>query len=297
MVLLPGVFSCYLDDAFCGWAEGLTEVPMGIPPNVKNVLLHRNEITSIPSGIFSNLTESTYLNLERNKIAQLGPGMFEGLVSLTSLKFSRNRISTIEPGTFDPLGNLNSLWLDRNKITEVDVEMWRGLVSLEKIILEYNRISLIRTDSFVNPENQHGDSPHPLHDLETLDLNYNDITEMEPGAISGLKKLAHLYLGHNKLKEISGANLNGSCEITDLWLWGNELTTVKKDTFLGVLGSSVGRIKLELNKITNIEAEAFSGTSARILDLGGNDLSDLRADMWHGMDSLETLRLDLNEFD
>ena len=178
MVLPPGVYSCR-DDTFCGEDRGLTEVPMGIPPHVKIVFLYRNEITSIPSGIFSNLTECKNLNLERNNITQLRRGMFEGLVSLTSLKLSFNFIETIEPGTFDPLGNLNILWFDRNEITEVDVEMWRGLVSLEKIFLAYNRISLIRTDSFVNPENQNGGSPYPLQDLETLNLNFNELTELE----------------------------------------------------------------------------------------------------------------------
>ena len=102
-----------------------------------------------------------------------------------------------------------------------------------------------------------------------------------------------MYLADNKLTEISGAIWNGSHEISDLWLWGNELTTVRKDTFLGF--ARLGKISLEFSSITNIEAEAFSGTSARILILDANDLSDLREDMWYGMNSLETLSLDFNE--
>ena len=291
-MLLPGAYSCG-DDTYCGDRQGLTEVPRGIPHHVRTVFLYRNEITSIPSGIFSNLTKCKNLNLENNNITELRPGMFNGLVSLTKLKLSHNHITTIEAGTFDPLEKLTVLWFDRNRITGVDAEMWLGLVSLEKIFLAYNDISFIRTDSFVNLENQNKGQDYPLQNLETLNLNFNEISGLEPGAISGLRKLTRLYLAENKLTEISGEIWNGSEIIRDLWLWGNKLTVVKKNTFLGFANSY--KISLEGNDIINIEAGAFAGTTTRFLVLDLNDMSDLRGDMWDGLNLLEKLGLDFNE--
>ena len=68
---------------------------------------------------------------------------------------------------------------------------------------------------------------------------------------------------------------------------------VKKNTFLGFSNSY--KISFERNDIINIEAGAFSGATTRVLVLDLNHLSDLRGDMWNGLNLLENLGLDFNE--
>ena len=70
---------------FHGNNRSLTEVPMGIPAEVWHIYLQDNEISTIPSGIFSNYSKCYRLNLDNNLLTELQSGMFDGLVSLTGL--------------------------------------------------------------------------------------------------------------------------------------------------------------------------------------------------------------------
>ena len=65
------------DTYYCGYIE-LTSVPTDIPENTVELLLYENQISSIPPGLFSELSVCTDLELRRNNITEIGARAFEG---------------------------------------------------------------------------------------------------------------------------------------------------------------------------------------------------------------------------
>ena len=269
------------------------KVPKSLPVKLWQLSLQDNEITSIQPGIFSNLTQCQRLNLDNNMITELRPGMFDGLVSLWELKLSNNAISIIESGTFLPLENIIHLYLNGNEISTVQADIWIGLASIKHLYLQHNRIKELSVDSFVSPKHQDGSLEHTLQSLEYLVLNYNNLTDVQTGAFSGLRKLFRLSLSGNQFSEISGDIWDVPQEINILDLEHNQITMVKSHAFLKL--HNIETIKLKNNKISNIESGAFYGAVSNYLDLGSNDLSDLRGDMWDGMNDTYFLNLGSNK--
>ena len=95
---------------------GATEIPTDILAEAREVWLNHNNITEIPLGVFSNLTECFDLELDTNKLTILKSGMFEGLISLKRLNLGHNLIIQIEAGSFENL-QLDELYLDHNSLT------------------------------------------------------------------------------------------------------------------------------------------------------------------------------------
>ena len=262
---------------------------MGIPAEVWHIFLQNNKISTIASGTFSNFTKCYRLNFDNNFLTELRSGMFDGLISLSDLRLEGNSINNIEPGTFLPLQNLADLWLNRNYISELQADMWTGLVSLKRLFLVSNQINVLRADSLVGPVNQDGGTGYGLQSLDWLSLTFNNMTDVEPGAISWLKTITSLSFAGNELSELSGDIWTSLQAVVGLHLDHNQLTIVRNDTFLEV--QDIDTIYLHMNNICNIEPGTFSGITFNYLELGWNNLSDLLGDMWDGIKSIRWLSL------
>ena len=95
--------------------------------------------------------------------------------------------------------------------------------------------------------------------------------------------------------EISGDTWGVPQDVSRLNLQQNEITVVRSNAFLKL--KNLKSIHLYVNKISSIEPGAFSGVDYKhfYLDLGSNDVSELRGDMWNGIRSIGTLSLDGNK--
>ena len=61
-------------------------MPRDIPENTVELLLYENQISSIPPGVFSELSVYTDLEMRRNNITEIGARAFEGFdIDLLSL--------------------------------------------------------------------------------------------------------------------------------------------------------------------------------------------------------------------
>ena len=109
--------------------------------------------------------------------------------------------------------------------------MWTGLVSLKRLFLMSNQIRVLRADSFVIPQNQDGGSGYALLSLEWLSLTFNNMTNVEAGAISWLRNIISLSFAGNRLSEISGDIWTSLQSVVGLHLDHNILTVLKNDTF------------------------------------------------------------------
>ena len=78
--------------------------------------LNSNNLTSLPQGIFSDLTSLELLDLASNHLTTLPQGIFSGLTSLETLWLEHNSLTTLPQGIFSDLTSLESLDLQHNQI-------------------------------------------------------------------------------------------------------------------------------------------------------------------------------------
>ena len=125
--------------------------------NLKELMLIRNQITSIPPEI-GNLTNLKFLDLRGNRINSFPPEIWN-LTNLESLNLSSCGRKLIPLGIGN-LTNLKELSLFNNKITEITPEVW-NLTNLTILNLAFNEIKS------VPPEIGN------LTNLKELGLDYN----------------------------------------------------------------------------------------------------------------------------
>ena len=146
----------------------------------------------LPVGIFSPLTNLTYLNLSETFPAftalgqHLPVGVFNGLTSLTTLDLSRNALNALEANLFAPLTNLTELNLFASQLNTLQPEAFNGLTSLTTLYLGRNAFTTLDATAF-----------DALTNLRTLDLSFNDLEELPAGIFSDLDMLTGVDVSGN----------------------------------------------------------------------------------------------------
>ena len=87
-----------------------------------------HSLSSLPDGVFDQLTSLTSLSLQSLKPASLPDGIFSELSSLTFLDLSGGRLTSLPAGIFSGLSSLTSLYLRRNAVDPLPLT-----VSLETV--------------------------------------------------------------------------------------------------------------------------------------------------------------------
>ncbi|XP_007239928.3 TLR4 interactor with leucine rich repeats [Astyanax mexicanus] len=139
------------------------------------------------SSVFAGLAALRTLLLARNRIVHVSTGIFRDLESLETLSLSGNGIIQIESHALEGLSNLRELALDRNALTEVPAELLDPLVHLENLDLGGNQIVHVHEDAFKN-----------LARLRVLTLRQNRLTRLEGGTLAGNTGLRTLDLRGNE---------------------------------------------------------------------------------------------------
>ncbi|XP_031549743.1 lutropin-choriogonadotropic hormone receptor-like isoform X2 [Actinia tenebrosa] len=126
------------------------------------------------------------------------------------------------------------------------------------LILSNNRLQNVTKSMFSS-----------LKDLETLMLDDNGLTIIQPQAFNGLVSLRVLILSKNKIKHLSSSMFSGLTNLTEL--------------------------RLDFNEVTSIESGAFNHlTSLRILSMGRNQIKHLTSSMFSGLTNLQMLTIEEN---
>ncbi|XP_019620927.1 PREDICTED: slit homolog 2 protein-like [Branchiostoma belcheri] len=125
-----------------------------------------------------------------------------------------------------------------------------------------------------------------LKDLEELDLDNNQITDIEVGSFDGLENLRLLFLYRNALEKLASGLFKGMTNLLQIYLSSNNITTVEDGAFEGL--ENLQLIQLHENKIEEIGDGAFKGLPTLIdLDLHLNNLTTVPG---KAITSLENLR-------
>ncbi|XP_078583270.1 uncharacterized protein LOC144865985 [Branchiostoma floridae x Branchiostoma japonicum] len=113
-----------------------------------------------------------------------------------------------------------------------------------------------------------------LTNLEELDLDNNQITDIEVGAFEDLSKLRLLFLYRNALEKLQPGVFKGMINLQMIYLSSNNITTIEDGAFEGL--PKLLLIQLHENQIEEIGDGAFKGLPTLIdLDLHFNKLTTI----------------------
>ena len=110
--------------------------------------------------------------------------------------------------------------------------------------------------------------------VTTIDLSYNNITELPSDLLMMMPQLENFYMENNKLTSIPKGFFKSNTKLNWIALDGNEITTLEDGTFKGLDQLTI--LGLENNKISKVGKNAFEGMKKiEQLSLYGNNLTTL----------------------
>lgn len=255
-------------------------------PLLRHLDLSRNKIQSLPPNVFNGITKMNHLNLSFNSMTQLPLGLFEPITNMLNLDLSGNRFSSLESEILDPLTKLkvfnlssNSLIgkeinphlfgphithldLSRNDMSDAPDNLLHLLQSLEYLNLERTFLTVVpkfatapnlRTVKYLvlstNQIQKIDDKTIfvNLDNLETLDLQKNNLEFINEHVFKPLRKLKGIVLRSNKLSEISINLFQNLPKLVNLDLLHNYLESFNVDA---LKGTSLRNLNLSDNRLT-----------------------------------------------
>uniref|UniRef100_A0A6E8W4T0 LRRCT domain-containing protein n=1 Tax=Anopheles coluzzii TaxID=1518534 RepID=A0A6E8W4T0_ANOCL len=218
-------------------STGLKEITLFPSMNVTWLDLSHNEIATMKTGCFANLTLLQVLDLSHNRLKSesLNPDVFAGhystneympLSKLRVLRLGANDLHSLNPDLFEHLPALEELSLELNPFKVIDQQSEIAIASIERLVsldLSYMELEDIPKYLFHTPRG-----------LRYLNLTGNLLQEV-PAALSYATALAWLSLDENPISSI---------------VVGTEFPSLKQLTFLSL--SYMSQLKV-------IGRGAFSG--------------------------------------
>ncbi|CAM4415090.1 unnamed protein product [Caretta caretta] len=286
--------------------------------------LSRNNIFFINPSDFQHLTFLKCLNLSGNAISQtLNGSEFYPLSGLKYLDFSNNRIDLLYSTAFQELKDLEILDLSGNKhyflaegITHM-LDFTKNLTFLKKLMMNGNEISTSTNMGMESHSLQtlefkgnhldvlwrDGDTRYlsffkNLTSLEQLDISYNSLSFLPPGAFEGMPpRLKVLILTNNMLKTFNWGKLHFLEKLETLDLSNNLLSTVPRE--LSNCSATLHKLILQNNRIRRLTKyflrDAFQ---LKHLDLSSNKIQIIKKSSFpeNVISNLEMLLLHGNPF-
>ena len=150
------------------------------------------------------------------------------------------------------------------------------------VYIKYNRIPKIKANTFSQ-----------LRQCTTVEMLYNWVSEVEPGAFNGLTAVEKFQFCFNSLKRLFTNIFSDLVSVTDLELQYNGISEIQSRSFNRL--RHLKNLKLFSNRLTTIRAGIFNGLSKlETLDLQYNQLTALRADTFQGLVNVTTIDLNSN---
>lgn len=204
-----------------------------------SIILKKNEIQTIPGGIFEACGNVETFIASHCSIQEIDVMAFRGLKNLRSLDIQFNLLSSLHQDTFNQVPNLVSLLIVNSNLERIHPRTFAALKNVVTINLSGNRLKSIETGTFT--------------DLPNLGLLYLDqnkkLSELNPSAFKVLPKLEVLSISE-----------------------GN-LTRLQTDSFSTLPG--IKRIDLKTNFIEKIETSFLDNfPNIQNFDVRGNKCVD-----------------------
>uniref|UniRef100_A0A8C9AVJ5 Leucine-rich repeat-containing protein 24 n=1 Tax=Prolemur simus TaxID=1328070 RepID=A0A8C9AVJ5_PROSS len=152
----------------------------------------------------------------------------------------------------------------------------------QTLFLQDNNISRLEPDTLA-----------PLAALRRLYLHNNSLRALESGAFRAQPRLLELALTGNRLRGLRGGAFAGLAQLRILYLAGNQLVQLLDFTFSHL--PRLQELHLQENNIELLEDQALAGLSSlALLDLSRNQLGTISQEALQPLASLQVLRLTEN---
>ncbi|XP_061081741.1 matrix-remodeling-associated protein 5-like [Conger conger] len=190
----PHPCACYQPtEVHCTFRSLLT-VPAGIPPHVERMNLGFNTINRITESSLAGLRKLELLMMHGNDLHSIPNGVFRDLMSLQVLKMSYNKLRVITGHTLQGLSGLIRLHLDHNRIELIHPDAFQGLTALRLVQLEGNHLQQLHPSTFSTFSLlQH----FRLSTLKHLYLSDNSLTTLPGQMLKSMPQLENLFLYGN----------------------------------------------------------------------------------------------------
>ncbi|KAJ8350761.1 hypothetical protein SKAU_G00258910 [Synaphobranchus kaupii] len=190
----PHPCACYLPtEVHCTFRSLLT-VPAGIPKHVERMNLGFNTINRITESSLAGLRKLELLMMHGNDLHSIPNGVFRDLMSLQVLKMSYNKLRVITGHTLLGLSGLMRLHLDHNRIELIHPDAFQGLTALRLVHLEGNQLQQLHPATFSTFSLlQH----FRMSTLKHLYLSDNSLTTLPSQMLKNMPQLENLFLHGN----------------------------------------------------------------------------------------------------
>lgn len=189
--------------------ELFTETFQPISESLLYLLLHNNRLSSLPTGIFANLSALNYLELDNNPITELSPNIFDSLKSLNFLSLQSTNLSSLPPQLLANTQKITEINLSRNEISDIPENFFGSMSDLEYLNIDYLNLSVLNSTSFGSA----------LESLTFLRARSNRINSIDPQFINNATKLTQLYLLNNICTDMNFQNVQENIEEVRGELW------------------------------------------------------------------------------
>lgn len=261
--------------------------------NLSILDLSNNDLTVIENGSFVWFKNLQILNLENNKIANLFSHSLVGLTSVNYLNLKNSINRKIDDFAFQSLKRLESLIMDENTFPEITPKTFIGLENLKNLSLSKCIITLGATKRTITNRTFSSLANSPL---QVLNLTRTKITNIQAGAFSWLDELKTLDLGINEIsQELTGQEFQGLSSIETIYLSYNNLLTLTSNSFVFV--PSLRKLRLRRVGCSNLDISPspfHTLQNLTVLDLGNNNIANVREDLFDGLHQLEILDMQHN---
>ncbi|XP_041323913.1 immunoglobulin superfamily member 10 [Pyrgilauda ruficollis] len=200
LATLPGISACPRPCACHGSAElhctfrYFTAVPPRIPPGAQRINLGYNSLRKLSPTDFAGLEKLELLMLHSNEISTIPEKVFSDLRSLQVLKMSYNKVRVLQQDVFYGLNSLVRLHMDHNQIEFVNPNVFYGLTSLRLVHLDGNLLQQLHPDTFVTLRYS---QIFRISFLKHISLSDNALTSLPQEMFSYMSELESIYLHGN----------------------------------------------------------------------------------------------------
>ncbi|XP_023489962.1 matrix-remodeling-associated protein 5 isoform X1 [Equus caballus] len=190
----PHPCACYVPSEVHCTFRSLASVPAGISKHVERINLGFNSIQALSKTSFAGLTKLELLMIHGNNIPSIPDGALRDLSSLQVFKFSYNKLRVITGQTLQGLWSLMRLHIDHNKIEFIHPQAFNGLTSLRLLHLEGNLLHQLHPGTFSTFTFL---DYFRLSTIRHLYLAENMIRTLPTGMLQNMPLLENLYLHGN----------------------------------------------------------------------------------------------------
>ena len=109
-----------------------------ILPNIREIYLHNNPITSIDANTFDNCRRAHTLLLHHTSLTTIPSGLLINMVYLKYFWINDALLTSIPSGSFDGLPKLSEVYLYGNDLSTLDVGLFKDSPNLKEILVHQN---------------------------------------------------------------------------------------------------------------------------------------------------------------